>query len=104
MHVDNYQVEVQNLTTLEWELDQHYRPVYKWGFVLHHLFGLLRWRKPQIIGDPEAVALIVKADAHRRARYVLLMRRPCSVRITRTEHEGSRLVKFVVWLNGRWIE
>jgi hypothetical protein len=104
MHVDSYCVEVQNLTTLEWELDQCFRPVYRWKFVLHRLFGFLRWWKPQIIGDPEAAALIVKVDAHRRARHVLFMCQPRSVRITRTEHEGARLVKFVIWLNGRWIE
>ncbi len=104
MYIDSYQVEVQSLTTLDWELDQCFQPVYKWVNALHRFLGLFWWHKPQILGDPEATALIVKADAHRRARHIMLARRPRNVRITRIEREGSRLVKFVVWLNGRWTE
>jgi hypothetical protein len=104
MYIDSYQVEVQNLKTLEWELDQSFQPIYKWVFVLHRLFGLLRWRKPQIVGNPEAIALIVKADAHCRARHVFIHSRPRNVRLVRVEREGSRLARFIIWLNGRWQE
>lgn len=104
MYVDSYQVEVQCLETLVWEVDQCFRPVYKWRFVLHRFLGLLRRRRPEIVGDPEVAALIIKADAHYRARRIFIMRRPRNVRIVRVEREGSRLVKFVVWFNGKWQE
>lgn len=102
-YIDSYQVEVQD--GANWIVDRSYRPRYQWQPVVHRILGLFRWgREQRIKGDPEALAVIAKAEAVGRARYMLLRQRPASVRIARYEREGARLVKFVVWLNGDWCE
>jgi hypothetical protein len=102
-YVYNYQVEVQD--GADWVTDRSYQPRYRWQSVVHKILGLFRWgREQRLMGDAEALALIAKAEAVVRARYMLLHSRPASIRITRSEREGARLVKFVVWLNGEWCE
>ena len=105
MFIDSYQVEVQNLVTEKWEVDQSFRPQYKWQRVTRRLLcGFLRWTRQQIIGDPLVQALIVKTDAHQHARRVMRERHPRHVRIVRVEREGSRIVKYAIWRDGKWLE
>lgn len=102
-YIDCYQVEVQD--EANWIADRSYRPRYRWQPVVHKILGLFRWGCDQrIIGDAEALALLAKSEAVLRARYLLLHNRPASIRITRYERDGARLVKYVVWLNGAWCE
>lgn len=105
MFIDSYQVEVRSLTTEKWTVVKSFRPRYKWRCVTYRILcGLLRRPRQVIDGDPLIQALIVKSNAYRHARDVLRSRHPQSVRITCLEREGARLVKFVIWRDGIWLE
>lgn len=105
MRIDCFQVEVQDHMTSEWRACGCFRPVFQWKQKWHRVLGCL-WKRahPGIVGDPQVALLIVKSDAHKYARQVLLYQRPHAIRIVRIEREGSRLAKFVVWQNGHWLE
>ncbi len=104
MHIDDsYQVEVRSLVNEKWETVQCFRPRYKWHCVTRCILGLLRWTRRQIV-TPHIRALIAKGEAHQYARNAVHVRYPRHVRITCIEREGKRLVKFVVWQDGRWYE
>jgi len=101
--IDSYQVEVNDGGN--WIADQSFRPYYHWTPVAHWILGLFRLgRRQKIDGDAEAVALIAKSEAVLRARMLLYQQRPVNVRITHYEREGARLVKFVIWIDGEWVE
>lgn len=104
MFVDSYQTEVQNLATGEWKVDQYFRLRYKWRRIVHRVLGLLRRVRQEIVGDPQIQALIIKSDAYRHACHTMRVKRPRPVRITCIKREGARLVKFVIWQNGKWLE
>jgi len=106
MYIDSYQVEVQQLSTLEWVVDSCFHTQYEWKQAIYRLFWM-PWRKrsrPQIVGDPRVTEVVVKAEALKRARHLAFARRPRSVRIVRIERQGAVVMKFVIWQNGRWFE
>jgi hypothetical protein len=106
MYLDSYHVEVQQLTTLEWEFDSCFHTKYEWTQVFYRLFWL-PWRKrsrPEIIGDPRVMAVVIKAEALKRARHLFCTRRPRSVRIVQVERQGALMVKQIIWQNDRWLE
>ena len=115
MFVDSYQVEIQNselafvnaesLVTQDWITDRCFCPQYKWRCITRRIWGgLFRRIRQEIVGDPLIQALIVKSDAHRYAQSLMRVDSLRSVRITRIEREGARLVKFVIWRDGKWLE
>ena len=104
MFIDSFQVEVQNPATGKWTVNRRFRARYKWQNISRRILGILKRTRPEITGSPLIQSLIVKSDAHLHARKVALEKRPCSVRITRTEREGARLVKLIIWQNGEWRE
>lgn len=100
--IDSYQVEVSDGG--KWIADQSFRPYYRWKPVAYWILGLFRLgRRQKIDGDAEAVALVAKSEAVLRARMLLYQQR-MDVRITRYEREGARLVKFIIWQDGEWVE
>lgn len=101
--IDSYQVEVQDQGN--WIADQSFRPYYRWTPVAYWILGLFRLGKRQKIdGNAEAVALVAKSEAVLRARMLLYQQQPVNVRITCYEREGARLVKFIIWIDGEWVE
>lgn len=104
MFTDSYQVEEQNLATSKWITLKRFRLKYKWANVKCRFLCLFKWTCPEIMGSELLLAVIVKVTAYNFAREVARNRRQRSVRITRTDREGARLVKVVIWLNGKWCE
>lgn len=104
MFTDSYQVEEQSLSTGKWVKLASFRLKYRWRYVTHRLLGLIKWVRPEITGPKLIQAVIVKVRAYNYARKILRVRRPRSIRITRIDREGARLVKVVIWLNGEWNE
>jgi hypothetical protein len=102
MLFNRYQVEVEDPTTGIWVPDRCFQPVFKWTY-LPRKFLRFFWRKrPVAIGDPEVVAIILKADAYHYARRLHRTQTNRHVRITRVEQEGAGLLKMVVWQDGEW--
>lgn len=108
MLVDSYQVEVQDLVTEVWKVDRCLQPCYKWRRATYHwpciLGGLFKRTRQEIVGDPSVQALIAKSDAIQHAQNIVCVKHPRPVRVTRIEREGARFVKFVIWLDGKWLE
>jgi len=106
MFIDSYQVEVQQLSTLEWIVDSCFHTEYEWKPKFYRLLWMpwSRRSRPQIVGDPRVIAVVVKAEALKRARQVAFAHKPRSVRIVRIERQGAIVMKFVIWQNGRWFE
>jgi len=104
MFVDCYQVEEESLTTHEWEMLKVFRLKYKWTHTVRRFCFLLCRPHPAIAGSEMVQAVIVKTSAFNYARRVMRTRQPRHIRITRIDREGARLVKIVIWLNGKWTE
>lgn len=108
MHIESYVVEVQSLTTEEWNEDQRFTPKYRWGARqmrgLLNLFGFFRRTRPAIETPTTILSITAKADALQRARKALRERKPRSVRIMRVWREGARIYRIAVWHNGTWLE
>lgn len=111
MFVNSYQVETQTFVYAKdfavpvWVTDRCFCPRYKWRRVTRRiLWGLFKRIRQEITGDPLVQALIVKNDAHLHAQSLMRLASLQSVRITRIEREGARLVKFVIWQDGKWLE
>jgi len=105
MFVESYQVEVQNFASEKWSVIKSFRLQHKWRRVTRRILcGLLRRTRQEIVGDSLVQALIIKSDAHRYAQITVRRTPPQLVRITRIEREGARLVKFVIWRDGKWLE
>lgn len=105
MFVDRYQVEIQNPVTQDWEADRCFRLKYKWHQVTRRVLRCL-WKRTrqEITGSSSVQALIVKSEAHQYAQKLWRVDWNRSVRITSIEWEGARLVKCVIWRDGRWLE
>lgn len=105
MFIDCYQVEEESLITYEgWKTLEVFRLKYKWAYVVRLFCFLFRRPRPEITGSKMIQAVIVKIRAYDYARRAMRDRRPRSIRITRLEREGARLVKTVIWLDGKWVE
>ena len=115
MFVDSYQVEVLEVQILvdveieqitqDWVINRCFCPQYKWRRVIRRIWGCLFKRtRQEIAGSPLVQALIVKTAAHRYAQSLMRADSSRSVRITCIEREGARLVKFVIWRDGKWLE
>ena len=105
MFTDSYQVEEQNPATGEWETLKRFCLKYKWANVKCRFLCLFKRSRPKITGSKLLQAVIVKVTAYNFAREVVRNRRSSrSIRITRTDREGARLVKVVIWLNEKWCE
>ena len=102
MLFNSYQIEIEDSTTGIWTVDRSFRPVFKWVLMSKRFLGFFRRKKPVVLGNPEIVAIILKADAHRHARHLHRIHLTQRVRIVRVEHEGSCMLKTVVWQNGEW--
>ncbi len=104
MFVDSYQVEEKNLSTGKWRVLKRFRLVYKWENVKRRFLCLFRRSHPEITGSKLVQAVIVKVNAYDYARKIEGTRQPRSIRITRVDREASRLVKIVIWIDGKWTE